>query len=251
MGDASLIPGWGKSPGGGSGNPLQYSCLGSPVSRGKRDLKLGYKNSWIKKIPFPIPHRLSSINGRKELIMNNKRHVRLSGYPKGLWARNLGQRPNIFCIRPWLSKPISRVFFYSLLNWHNLPLPLYSTKMVLYFSLLILRNLSGALRAVKPSSFLKARPLFGDINITISLFSFYSWLFLIRLLGDILMREEIRSYNWFQWEFDIQRYIFRREQDAVVVIICVPMEGNICIAIIFFLQLREKFNPFIKINPYE
>ena len=33
--DAGLIPGWGRSPGGGHGNPLQYSCLENPmVSRG-------------------------------------------------------------------------------------------------------------------------------------------------------------------------------------------------------------------------
>ena len=25
--DAGSIPGWGRSPGGGNGNPLQYSCL--------------------------------------------------------------------------------------------------------------------------------------------------------------------------------------------------------------------------------
>ena len=29
-GDSSSIPGWGRSPGGGHGNPLQYSCLGIP-----------------------------------------------------------------------------------------------------------------------------------------------------------------------------------------------------------------------------
>ena len=28
------IPGWGRSPGGGHGNPLQYSCLGNPMGRG-------------------------------------------------------------------------------------------------------------------------------------------------------------------------------------------------------------------------
>ena len=28
------IPGLGRSPGGGSGNPLQYSCLENPVDRG-------------------------------------------------------------------------------------------------------------------------------------------------------------------------------------------------------------------------
>ena len=27
-------PGWGRSPGGGNGNPLQYSCLGNPIDRG-------------------------------------------------------------------------------------------------------------------------------------------------------------------------------------------------------------------------
>ena len=33
-GDASSILGWGRSPGGGNGNPLQYSCLESPMGRG-------------------------------------------------------------------------------------------------------------------------------------------------------------------------------------------------------------------------
>ena len=34
LGDAGLIPGSGKSPGGGNGNPLQYSYLGNPMDRG-------------------------------------------------------------------------------------------------------------------------------------------------------------------------------------------------------------------------
>ena len=33
-GDRGLIPGWGRSPGRGHGNPLQYSCLENPVDRG-------------------------------------------------------------------------------------------------------------------------------------------------------------------------------------------------------------------------
>ena len=32
--DVGLIPGSGRSPGGGNGNPLQYSCLGNPMDRG-------------------------------------------------------------------------------------------------------------------------------------------------------------------------------------------------------------------------
>ena len=32
-GDVGLIPGSGRSPGGGNDNPLQYSCLGNPMNR--------------------------------------------------------------------------------------------------------------------------------------------------------------------------------------------------------------------------
>ena len=34
MGFTGLIPGWGRSPGGGHGNPLQYSCQENPMDRG-------------------------------------------------------------------------------------------------------------------------------------------------------------------------------------------------------------------------
>ena len=33
-GDLGSIPGLGRSPGGGNGNPLQYACLGNPMIRG-------------------------------------------------------------------------------------------------------------------------------------------------------------------------------------------------------------------------
>ena len=33
-GDMGLIPELGRSPGEGSGSPLQYSCLGNPMDRG-------------------------------------------------------------------------------------------------------------------------------------------------------------------------------------------------------------------------
>ena len=33
-GDTDLIPGLGRSPAKGNGNPLQYSCLRSPMDRG-------------------------------------------------------------------------------------------------------------------------------------------------------------------------------------------------------------------------
>ena len=34
VGDTDSIPGSGRSPGGGNGNPLQYSCLGNTMDRG-------------------------------------------------------------------------------------------------------------------------------------------------------------------------------------------------------------------------
>ena len=33
-GDSGSIAGSGRSPGGGNGNPLQYSCLGNPMDLG-------------------------------------------------------------------------------------------------------------------------------------------------------------------------------------------------------------------------
>ena len=32
--NAGLVPQLGRSPGGGNGNPLQYSCMGNPMDRG-------------------------------------------------------------------------------------------------------------------------------------------------------------------------------------------------------------------------
>ena len=43
--DASLIPGSGRSPGGGQGNPLQYSFLVNPMDRSLVDSPWGCKES--------------------------------------------------------------------------------------------------------------------------------------------------------------------------------------------------------------
>ena len=44
-GNMSSIPGSGRSPGEGNGNPLQYSCLENPMDRGawQGDSPWGYK----------------------------------------------------------------------------------------------------------------------------------------------------------------------------------------------------------------
>ena len=38
--DEGLIPGSGRFPGGGQGNPLQYSCLENPMDRGAQQVTI-------------------------------------------------------------------------------------------------------------------------------------------------------------------------------------------------------------------
>ena len=48
-GDTVSIPGSGRSPGGGNGNPFQYSCLGNPMDRGAwRATVHGVTKSWTR-----------------------------------------------------------------------------------------------------------------------------------------------------------------------------------------------------------
>ena len=48
MRDADLIPGLGRSPGGGHGNPLQDSCLENPMDRETWCVTVhGVAKSWI------------------------------------------------------------------------------------------------------------------------------------------------------------------------------------------------------------
>jgi len=47
--DMDLIPGSERSPGGGHGNPLQYSCLENPMDRGVwRATVHGVAKSWTQ-----------------------------------------------------------------------------------------------------------------------------------------------------------------------------------------------------------
>ena len=56
--DMGSIPGLGRSPGGGHGNPLQYSCLESPMDREAwKAMVHGIKKSWtqLKQLSIHIP----------------------------------------------------------------------------------------------------------------------------------------------------------------------------------------------------
>ena len=47
-GDLGSIPGWGRTPGEGNGNPLQYNCLENSTDRGAWQATVhGVAKSWI------------------------------------------------------------------------------------------------------------------------------------------------------------------------------------------------------------
>jgi len=47
--DVGSIPGSGRAPEGGHGNPLQYSCLENPMDRGARQATVhGVAESWTR-----------------------------------------------------------------------------------------------------------------------------------------------------------------------------------------------------------
>ena len=97
-GDTDSIPGFGKSPGGGHGNSLQYSCLENPMNRG----------AW-----WAAVHRVAkSWTGLKRLSTIKVRAVRLKvsdndGLNFGIRDRNcLADEPSLGREHPtWQSNP--------------------------------------------------------------------------------------------------------------------------------------------------
>ena len=58
-GVACSVPGLGRSPGGGNGNPLQYSCLGNPMDRGaQRGAAHVCSSHSVRHVQFFAIHRL-------------------------------------------------------------------------------------------------------------------------------------------------------------------------------------------------
>ena len=60
-GEESLTPGSGRRPGGGNGNPLQYSCLGNTTNRGPWLYPRGCKESDTTEATKHYSHELSRV----------------------------------------------------------------------------------------------------------------------------------------------------------------------------------------------
>ena len=58
-GDSGLIPGSGRSPEGGHGNPLQCSCLENPMDRGAWLHKVTKSLTRLKQLSLHTQHALS------------------------------------------------------------------------------------------------------------------------------------------------------------------------------------------------
>jgi len=67
-GDACSILGWGGSPGGGNGNPLQYSCLENLIDRG----------AWQATVHGVASHASESVLDAKDKIVHEKMPSRSS-----------------------------------------------------------------------------------------------------------------------------------------------------------------------------
>ena len=61
--DKGSIPGWGRSPGVGNGNPLQYSCLENSIDRG----------AWWATVHEVIKHQRQ---------LNTRRHTHTESLPQ-------------------------------------------------------------------------------------------------------------------------------------------------------------------------
>ena len=93
-GVAGSIPGSGRSPRGGNGNPLQYACLENPMNRGawwatvhrvtKSRIWLKWLTTWQSS--FLIPQNGTESKISNKLRDGNKGTSKQEGWSKGGWA---------------------------------------------------------------------------------------------------------------------------------------------------------------------
>ena len=77
--DTSLIPGSGRRPGGGHGNPLQYSCLENPMDRG----------AWWATVHGVANSRTQLKELSTHPILSRSVHVAANGNTSFLWLSSI------------------------------------------------------------------------------------------------------------------------------------------------------------------
>ena len=110
--DVDSILGWGRSPGGGHGNPLQYSCLENPIDRGAWWATVHRVAKGLTRLKCLSTHILWAWGG-----------VKVSTFQEG----NEGRRPCSSCWKnymriqsfPWSSERIFRTIWKNTGNWNT------------------------------------------------------------------------------------------------------------------------------------
>ena len=90
-GDTGLIPRWGRSPGKGKGNPLQYSCLENPINREAWQDKIYRvaKSQTGKELEF----LKNSCFGSKKNSSKKMLFILIPDQLKVFWDQDLGMYP--------------------------------------------------------------------------------------------------------------------------------------------------------------
>ena len=99
-GELGSIPGWGRSPGEGNGNPLLYSCLENSIVRGARRViahEVANSQTWLCDSHTQGLSRLPRCSNGKESACKCRRSRRCSFNP---WV---GKMP---CKRKWQPAPV-------------------------------------------------------------------------------------------------------------------------------------------------
>ena len=85
-GDMSSIPGLGRFPGEGNGNPLEYSCLGNPKDRGAHGVA---SESYMAE---QLNTQLSNLVQRR-LYANEEKEAQRQGIKQVLWLQQVESHP--------------------------------------------------------------------------------------------------------------------------------------------------------------
>ena len=112
--DAGLIPGLGRSPGGGHGSPLQYSCLGNSMGRGAQWATVHRITKSQTRLKQLSTHATNKYFGLSKMLLNTNRHfynrsqtlTGLGSVGQPLWQDVPGEKdeaPIMPRFKPWHS----------------------------------------------------------------------------------------------------------------------------------------------------
>ena len=188
-GNVALIPGLGKSPGGGNGNPRQYSCLENPMDRGAWWVTIHEVANWTwlsTHTPLYIftfntvlcfhvlsrhtLHPVISISGKASLVMVQLFFLLESLISPSLlkdsfaWSSFLGWHSS-FPLALWLHRPTPSRPIIPLLK--HLLRSLWSSPVTTGFFLAVFKILSSPLPCEFYYNVFRSRPLLGILNLDV------------------------------------------------------------------------------------